>query len=442
MTDWKIVKAEKVKRKNKRVDGDHSHWIISWQHPMLGSHEFIYAADSAPQARSSLWQTNKLSSRLARYKAYGCASRVGASGVVKNLYLLDDAEAKEATQLGVPELVIKSPHTAEGSDSLVKTADFYRRIGRVAYACTRKRISSGAEVSAMIMQRLPGMDPVDLYLEAYEKYKKSRDISVLPTLSWQRMQTFAGELLAQLELLYALNGGQGIFDIKLENLLFELNAEKQITRISWLDVDSAFESGVTFTPGSVPAEDAANLYRHYQLGTRPNVVESQCFDRKICAQLIKSIASRFWSRNEDVPIVEEREIASDISGQVHYDYVYNPRPLPIVTQLKALVSAIESGDRRLLPEPVKVAWQAERVRIGLNKVSDKVVATVSAQAVSTASGEITVAEGPGGAGIGAGARAPVSNRYRLTVQSAFQAKPSENNAVVGSVAALENTLSL
>jgi hypothetical protein len=400
MSDWKIAKAEKIKRKDKTKAGDHSHWLITWQHPDHGELALVYAVESAPSYRKSR-TIDKSYERAQRYAAVGKASRVGAKGVVKDLYLLDKAEQQKAAKFALPDLVIKSPHKSSESESVVKTAGFYRRVGRVAYASKRQRQSSNAELSVLIMERLPGADVVDTYTAACDLWEKNRDFSAFPTLTWQRLQVFAGELLAQLELIYTLNGGQGVFDIKVENLLCEMNDKYQITRFFWLDVDSAFEKRLTFTFNTLAPKTAMALWSHYNHKTRPSIEESQRVDRRVCARLLKRLAYFFWPRDQECPIIDEKSTASFIWGNEHLSYIYNEANLPIVVEFKKMITAIEKGDKEALPEPVKSAWLAERARIEC--LSARVGESSAATTAATATTSTAMSEGRSGAGVGAGA---------------------------------------
>lgn len=291
---WQIVAAEKTRSKDRTVSDSHSQWQVTWEDAESKRQEkMTYEIESAPRNPSNPINSST-AHRRERYAACALLHRVGTSGVVKDLIPQNPSRTQA---LNLPSILLKSFHydskeaescsTPRGREAYAavmdKTTQFYREAqGLIAFSGKRERSSLEVELPFLIMQKLGDND----LLTSYEKfYGEAQSLSpkTFARTPFEDIATIFVKLLAQLQYLYHLNQGQGLFDIKAENMVGVFDKEKRVKDIHLIDIEGAFTKAISLTPGVLTESDKAILLHHLQHKTRPSPEDSQAIDRRLLA---------------------------------------------------------------------------------------------------------------------------------------------------------------
>lgn len=293
-TDWQITAAEKIK--HKKDTGAPSELMIHWQHPEHGKQKIIYTIASA---KSYVGSSCTKSHRRERYKLEGKSYRVGSNGAVKDL-IAKDSKKQEA--LGIPDVVIKSLHsdandalhlagaTASTRDRILRgyqgSAAFYTSQGIAAFCGTRERRSTRTELPFLVLQKLgDGRDLMEVLIANEGKG------TIFNRTAVENIKQLGIKLLARIDFLRQLSGGQALLDIKADNLVAEFDAKHQVVDIWPIDIDSAFGQHPTTTRASLAPDDIRRLQPFFDRKEPPTGEAARDFDHKILANVLMLITS-------------------------------------------------------------------------------------------------------------------------------------------------------
>lgn len=306
MTQWKIKHAKKVYFKNKGKQGDLSQLEVAWQHPKHGVHTFMYVIQSAKAAFF-----HGLSKRESRGRRYPIVRR-GTFAAVKDVVIIDKYKRQAARYLGIPELVLKSPHEANHLKAMQAAVAYYRKVGIPAYDMVRERRSSHKQVATLLMQKETAGSVITFHRLTIE------ETGHVPALTLLQIKKIVAKTLARLQVVYAEQAMRGIsagyYDLKPDNLAVRLNDKAEVVDMVLLDVDGAFEDGVTSTYSYLIEKDCRFLADSQWKTTRPDSMVGIQIDRRMLANLAIMLAKHFM-RPTDSPIKQLTRKCALIDGK-------------------------------------------------------------------------------------------------------------------------------